>query len=643
MSANLRRCAALGLVGTLSLAPVFLTAQNAAAEEAAPKVLLMLDASGSMNEKDSSGVTKMEAAKKSLTNAVEALPANAQVGLRVYGATQQGGKPTPEACSDTQLVLPVGPLDKAKLTESINGFQAKGETPIAHSLAQGAKDLGEEGKRHIILVSDGQESCVPDPCPEVRKLMTQGISMQIDTVGFGVDDKARQQLKCIAEAGNGTYYDAKDASSLESSLKRLNVRAARAFTVQGTPVTGTPKPEHAPLLAPGQYTDVAPVSEQDSTRRYYRIKRTWPDSTLRFSVVSRMPHGDRGSSGSSGYWSLSLETADGKQCHSETITMSDDVGIGQVLAATLTALPLDPRENKPEEDAKICGSATDFVVQVRRSSGSKGEVPVELRVIEEPPVVDAAKLPSGVSTVPSGVSDLSSPASGTPQAVVGGASFNDAAAIKPGTYETELIPGEMVFFKAPIQYGQSAVFAIDGPDPAFAGLASLPADSKIAVAGNVYAPDFSQMDSQNTLDWAAKYTYEEGKLKLSSSVDINAIPEVQFRNRWDSPEMFSSRSRGFSMAGDYYFGVGLGTQEHLAGQPVPVRFSLGVYGDSAPAPSPAVDVPVADPSSGSGATAAPAGPLGLPVETGTLALVGGGLVLSGTLGGLGYLWWRRSR
>ena len=93
------------------------------------------------------------------------------------------------------------------MTSAINEFQPRGDTPIAYSLKEGAKDLGDDGKRHIILVSDGEETCSSDPCQEIRELVAGGISLQIDTVGFGVEDKARQQLSCIAEAGGGSYYE----------------------------------------------------------------------------------------------------------------------------------------------------------------------------------------------------------------------------------------------------------------------------------------------------------------------------------------------------------------------------------------------------------------------------------------------------
>ena len=75
----------IGLLGGTGLA-----AATAADEPVPGRLLLLLDASGSMKAKDPSGLTKIEAAKKALTGVVGALPDTAQVGLRVYGATVDG-------------------------------------------------------------------------------------------------------------------------------------------------------------------------------------------------------------------------------------------------------------------------------------------------------------------------------------------------------------------------------------------------------------------------------------------------------------------------------------------------------------------------------------------------------------------------
>ena len=52
---------------------------------------------------------------------------------------------------------------------AVDSFTAKGETPIAYSLEKSVDDLGPSGKRVLILISDGEETCAGDPCPTARR------------------------------------------------------------------------------------------------------------------------------------------------------------------------------------------------------------------------------------------------------------------------------------------------------------------------------------------------------------------------------------------------------------------------------------------------------------------------------------------
>jgi len=57
-----------------------------ASADEAPRVLLLLDVSGSTNSKISGGGTKFAAAKRALGQVAASLPPGTQVGLRVYGS-----------------------------------------------------------------------------------------------------------------------------------------------------------------------------------------------------------------------------------------------------------------------------------------------------------------------------------------------------------------------------------------------------------------------------------------------------------------------------------------------------------------------------------------------------------------------------
>lgn len=613
------------------------------ADDGPDKILLMLDASGSMNAKDPSGSTKIEAAKKALTAAVGTLPAQAEVGLRVYGATQPGGKPTPAACADTQLVHPIGPLDKAGLTAAIAGFVAKGETPIAHSLQEGLKDLGATGKRHIILVSDGEESCVPDPCPVVRELVGSGVSLQIDTVGFAVNATARKQLQCIAAAGNGTYYDADDSDQLTSSLSRLSTRAARPFTTSGTPVTGTPDAAGAPVLAVGQYTDKVEGSSQGAVDRFYRITRTLPGSTLRVNVAGRLPAGFGVEGLKRGQWDYRLTTDQGVECDKRWDSGGDTRGFGMIITGTTLALGLDPRTAAPREDAKACANATGFLLQVTRAVDRIAtSVPVEIRVLEEPPVTNLESLPGGITDIPKQPAKPLPAASTNPTRVVAGAAFSDALMLEPGSYETEVVPGELVFVKTRLDWGQSAAFVVDGPDPSSPSVTRRTLFDHLEVDAHVFAPDFSQMDTPE-YQTPSIFVTTQGKVSRWGDPEIDLVPDVRYRNRWDSPALYFGKSRGYSMAGDYYYAIGVAQQNSATtGVPVPIRFTIAVDGAVTGVPTFAASQtatanPTATPSPTPTASPDGARDAGGPVSSPVL-WVGGGLVAAAAaIGGYAFL------
>ena len=549
------RITATVAAGIACVAMLFGTGGTAAAtssvDEPVPgKLLLVLDASGSMKAEDPSGLTKIEAAKKALTGVVGALPDTAQVGLRVYGATVDGkGKPTPAACADTRLVSPIGPLDKAGLTSSIAAVRALGETPIAGSLTAAMADLGAAGKRNIVLVSDGEESCVPDPCPVVERLTGAGIDLQIDTVGFGVDAKARQQLQCIANAGNGTYYDARNADQLTTSLSKLSQRALRPFTVSGTPVKATPTAETAPTLAAGQYTDTFGVG---GPARYYRIERE-PGSTVRLSVAMRPPrYGDKW------YEEFELKVTDtqGSRCTEDLENRLAAEGLLQVMVARVTV-------SGDGEDPCATGP---LIASVTRGKNGVPEAPVEVLVMEEPPVESSDALPAATSA-----EAFTAPASGGGSPVVGGGGFSDALTLDPGTYTEIVLPGEQIFYKVRVGHGQRAAFTVDAPAPGLPLPDFRGADAAMfEVTGwNPAREPFNHSSSEPP----ARSTFW-GK---APAVANGFVPEVRYRNREGSALAVAPAS----IAGYYYFSLGREVEraDSSANVPLTVRLRVAVEGE----------------------------------------------------------------
>lgn len=179
-------------------------------------ILFILDSSGSMKAKVQ-GRTKMEIAKEVVNDLAAGLAKNINAGLLAYGHRHK------DDCRDTELIIPVGPVDAGVFSQKVNGLQPVGQTPISYSITEAAAVLKEKkGKKTIILVSDGEETCKQDPCAVAAELKKADVDLKVHVVGFGIDKAtAKRQLNCIAEATGGVYKDAGDAAQLKETLEGL--------------------------------------------------------------------------------------------------------------------------------------------------------------------------------------------------------------------------------------------------------------------------------------------------------------------------------------------------------------------------------------------------------------------------------------
>jgi len=200
-------------------------------------VLLILDASGSMNAKLPNGETRIEVARGAVKGVAAFIPPKAQLSLRLYGAQSPRAN---KNCKDTNLAVPFGPAGESggAITTTVDGVAAQGYTPIAFSLEQAIGDFPPDAKeRVIVVVSDGKETCQGDPLVAAKALAAKHIT--VHTVGFIVDTAARGQLQAIASVTGGTYFDAPVGPELPDTLKSaLNACKKRVVTLPPKPQPG---------------------------------------------------------------------------------------------------------------------------------------------------------------------------------------------------------------------------------------------------------------------------------------------------------------------------------------------------------------------------------------------------------------------
>jgi hypothetical protein len=141
------------------------------------------------------------------------------VGLRVYG--HRYGLNEAQACTDTELMVPIGPIAKAQLIDTVNKVQLKGKTPLVISVLEAIKDFEKFPNGSIILVTDGIESCNGDIKSIAPAIKAAGLELEVNIVGFDIKEAAaRQELESIAKSTDGRYIDARNAGELLSALEQ---------------------------------------------------------------------------------------------------------------------------------------------------------------------------------------------------------------------------------------------------------------------------------------------------------------------------------------------------------------------------------------------------------------------------------------
>ncbi len=177
-------------------------------------LLLVVDASGSMwGQID--GENKIVIARKVLAQLVDGLADGTEVGMIAYGHRREGD------CDDIETVVAMGPLDRDVIRQTVEGLNPKGKTPITKSLQQAFDVLAESGRTaSVILISDGLETCGGDPCAAVRAVREGGADFVLHVIGFDVAGEDVSQLECAAQAGNGLFFSAENATDLSAALEQ---------------------------------------------------------------------------------------------------------------------------------------------------------------------------------------------------------------------------------------------------------------------------------------------------------------------------------------------------------------------------------------------------------------------------------------
>lgn len=204
--------------------------------EARNNIVFVIDSSGSMWGQ-LNGIAKMTTAKTVLPRLLGDLPPTTNVGIMAYGHRFKG------SCQDVEVMAHIGPRNPYITNAAVNRLTPLGKTPIAYALGQTAgmfRYTAPGDTNHIVLISDGIETCGGDPCAVAGWLAQQNIHVKVHVVGFDIAPKDRAQLQCIAANGRGYYFPANSTSGFRYAVQE----AVRVATAPPPP----PPPPPAPVV-----------------------------------------------------------------------------------------------------------------------------------------------------------------------------------------------------------------------------------------------------------------------------------------------------------------------------------------------------------------------------------------------------------
>lgn len=182
--------------------------------------------------------TKLDLAKSVLFQIVSKFPRTAYLGLRVYG-NEYNGDPFSD-CKQTKLLIPPAKDNRREFILSARSLILGGLSPqeVAFRRAVELDTKRFTGRKNILIVADGADTCGGNAIAYVRQVSKQDIDLRIFCVGLGLQKKpndiqAREKLVRLAEMTNGKFYDAWDEEDIATFIEDVRSEVLR-FPKQGS-------------------------------------------------------------------------------------------------------------------------------------------------------------------------------------------------------------------------------------------------------------------------------------------------------------------------------------------------------------------------------------------------------------------------
>ncbi|MCD4750849.1 MAG: VWA domain-containing protein [Thermoanaerobaculales bacterium] len=186
-----------------------LTHPLAAAEKEPTRILLVVDASTSMNSAFGQGrATRFGTVRTAidlLATALEGIKDQPEVAVRIFGGTINLNDQL--SCSDTTLIRPWAPASEGNLNAVLDNVRPRGGSPLACALAAAVQDLGNPRPDDLVIVIlDSLDTCDSDIDPAIEELLAGGEGAEVHFLGPGLPIEDQASLAATGVAFHSTGW-----------------------------------------------------------------------------------------------------------------------------------------------------------------------------------------------------------------------------------------------------------------------------------------------------------------------------------------------------------------------------------------------------------------------------------------------------
>lgn len=174
----------------------------------APRMVFVVDGSGSMRDGISGARSRMDAAKRSIGGVVRGMHKDIKAAVVSFSD-----------CGATRNSSYYSANERGRLIGQVNAMQPGRKTSLASSIRRAGALATRRSETTVVVVSDGEDTCGADPCAAARAIKSAKPNIKINVIDLS-GGKARAVLSCVARAGGGRVYQPSSAGQMAAQVQR---------------------------------------------------------------------------------------------------------------------------------------------------------------------------------------------------------------------------------------------------------------------------------------------------------------------------------------------------------------------------------------------------------------------------------------